>query len=108
MKPELNCGSQLLENGSFVENDCSNPNFQLNGKLKLFLWNNEGQISQKIDIKIAGNITFNDSRKDEVVIIGHDMGENGEIEPIKKLVTRVYEKRPNSILYSIDWSELVR
>ena len=52
-----------------------------------------------------GNITMGQPR--EVVLIGHDMAENGYSSQIQKLVTSIYSKRPNSDVYSIDWSELV-
>ena len=47
------------------------------------------------------------SQPREVVLIGHDMSENGYSSQIQKLVTSIYSKRPNSDVYSIDWSELV-
>ena len=107
MKPELNC-AKLLENGSSVAgSNCINPNFQLSNKVKLYLWNEKGEVLKILDVSNLkpGNITMGQPR--EVVLIGHDMAENGYSSQIQKLVTSIYSKRPNSDVYSIDWSELV-
>ena len=87
--------------------NCINPNFQLSNKVKLYLWNEKGEVLKILDVSNLrpGNITMGQPR--EVVLIGHDMAENGYSSQIQKLVTSIYSKRPNSDVYSIDWSELV-
>ena len=97
-----------MENGSSVAgSNCINPNFQLSNKVKLYLWNEKGEVLKILDVSNLkpGNITMSQPR--EVVLIGHDMAENGYSSGIQKLVTSIYTKRPNSDVYSIDWSELV-
>ena len=87
--------------------NCINPNFQLSNKVKLYLWNEKGEVLKILDVSNLkpGNITMDQPR--EVVLIGHGMAENGYSSEIQKLVTSIYSKRPNSDVYSIDWSELV-
>ena len=85
--------------------NCINPNIQLSNKVKLYLWNEKGEILKVFNVSSSGDITMSGHR--EIVLIGHDMAENGYNPKIRKLVRKIYSKRPNTIVYSIDWSQLV-
>ena len=104
LNAELQC-TKLLETGSTSEN-CINSKSELSDRLKLYLWNETGKITKVIDSSNMAD--FSPKQKQaEIVLIGHDMAENGYLNKIYHLVPKIYAKRPGSIVYSIDWSGLV-